>query len=161
MDQFDMFLRYAGIQREERDRLLNGVGKRHFSAVGVYLVNDAGLRILEAEVAVDWRLHADLTRLSPTVRTDLPGWESGAAPEIVVIGERFGKVAREKGLRPRYWVKMTHEIQADEPRYQAACAEAGVTPRSGVPAWASEPLVNSHRLPDLSEVCVVIRRPDE
>ncbi|MFF3242871.1 hypothetical protein ACFYWY_03830 [Streptomyces sp. NPDC002870] len=158
VDQFDMFLRYTGLRESARDKILKGIGQRWFSGIGVYLLNAGGLRILEAEVAVDWKLHSDLTLLSPTVRTDLPGWESGAAPEITVIGHRFGRIAREQGVEPRYWVRWTSELRANESHYLACCEEAGVTPGSGLPNWASSPSTLTYQVQDLNEVSAMIRK---
>jgi hypothetical protein len=157
VDQFDMFLLYAGIGAGPRKKLLTGVENRWFDAVGVYLVNSAGQRILEAEISISWQLHTDLTVLSPTIRTDLPGWERGAAPEIQVIGSRFGKKAKEMGRQPNYWVLFTPEIRQDAARYKQVCPLVGVSHGSGVPIWASNPNERSYTIDELSEVNVALR----
>jgi hypothetical protein len=158
IDQFDIFLRYAGIGESARERIFKGVANRWFSAIGVYLLDVGGLRVLEAEVAVNWTMHSDLALLSPTVRTDLSGWENGAAPEISVIGHRFGRIAQETKSDPHYWVRWASGIRADETRYHSLCREVGVSPRSGLPAWASTPSTRSYTLQDLQEVSAVIRK---
>jgi hypothetical protein len=157
VDQFDMFLLYAGIGTGPRKKLLDGVEKRWFAAIGVYLVNTEGRRILEAEISISWQLHTDLTVLSPTIRTDLPGWDRGAAPEIQVIGSRFGKKAKEMGRQPQYWVLFTSEIRQDAARYKRLCPQAGVSHGTGVPAWASNPNERSYTIDELSEVNVALR----
>jgi|HubBroStandDraft_4_1064222.scaffolds.fasta_scaffold538083_1 hypothetical protein len=157
VDQFDMFLLYAGIGAAPRKKLLSGVEERWFDAIGVYLVNSAGRRILEAQISISWQLHTDLTVLSPTIRTDLPGWDHGAAPEIQVIGSRFGKKAKEMGRQPQYWVLFTSEIRQDAARYKQLCPRAGVSHGTGVPDWASNPKERSYTIDELSEVNVALR----
>jgi hypothetical protein len=152
-----MFLRYAGIGVRTREKLLVGVEERWFDAIGVYLINAAGRRILEAEISISWQLHTDLTVLSPTVRTDLPGWDRGAAPEVQVIGSRFGKKATEMGRQPHYWVLFTHEIRQDATRHKQLCRRVGVSYSTGVPAWASNPNERSYTIDELSEVNVALR----
>jgi hypothetical protein len=157
VDQFDMFLLYAGIEAGSRQKLLTGVENRWFAAIGVYLVNNAGRRILEAEVSISWQLHTDLTILSPTIRTDLPGWDRGAAPEIQVIGSRFGKKANEMGCRPHYWVRFTPEIRQDVAWHKQLCEQVGVSHGAGVPAWTSNPNERSYTIDELSEINVALR----
>lgn len=157
VDQFDIFLLYAGIGTGPRKKLLYGVEKRWFDAIGVYLVNTKGRRILEAEISINWQLHTDLTVLSPTIRTDLPGWDRGAAPEIQVIGSRFGKKAKEMGRSPQYWVLFTSEIRQDAARHKRLCPQAGVSYGTGVPAWTSNPKERSYTIDELSEVNVALR----
>lgn len=157
LDQFEMFLRYAGVSEKIRTGFLHGVEHRWLEAVGVFLVNSAGLRILEAEVAVNWHLHSDLAVLSPTVRTDLPGWEKGAAPEITVIGNRFGRKAQSLGLTPRGWVRFTSEIRSDSGRHAELCRQVGVNYQGKVPTWASTPHERSYTIQDLNEVATSLR----
>lgn len=42
LDQFDMFLRYTGVNKEQRKKLLKGVEKKWFSAIGIFLVDNSG-----------------------------------------------------------------------------------------------------------------------
>jgi hypothetical protein len=157
VDQFDMFLLYAGIGTGPRKKLLVGVEKRWLDAIGVYLINSAGQRILEAEISISWQLHTDLTVLSPTIRTDLPGWDHGAAPEIQVIGSRFGKKAKEMGRQPYCWVLFTSEIRQDAARHKQLCPQVGVSYGTGVPDWTSNPNERSYTIDELSEVNVALR----
>jgi hypothetical protein len=157
IDQFDMFLLYAGIGPGPRKKILVGVEGRWFDAIGVYLINNSGRRILEAEISISWQLHTDLTVLSPTIRTDLPGWERGAAPEIQVIGSRFGKKSTDMGRRPNFWVRFTSEIQGNPARHKQLCGQVGVSYGSGVPDWASNPSERSYIIDELSEINVALR----
>ncbi len=157
VDQFDMFLKYTGISNSDRNNILKGIKNRWLEAVGVYLVNTHGQRILEAEVNVNWTLHSDYAVLTPVVRADLPGWDSGAAPEIVTIGHRFGKYAQDRGIEPSYWVRFTQAIRNDPARYHDLCPMVGVSYQSRPPEWASTPQSEQYQIPDLQELNVVVR----
>jgi len=157
VDQFDIFLQYAGVNEASRTKVLNAVQQRWLEKVGVYLTDDAGKRVLEVAVGIDWAAHADYAAISPYINTDLPGWESGAAPEIRTLGHRFGKKARESGQTPRHWVRFTAAIRADENRHRQLCDEAGYLFRGGVPAWRNPPARRDEmRILDLEEVNISI-----
>jgi hypothetical protein len=158
VDQFDMFLQFAGIQERARTKLLAGVENRWLSAIGVYVLNRKGLRILEAEIKVDWDQHLGLARLFPTVRADLPGWEDGAAPEIRTIGRRFGQKANELGIKPTYWVRFNQSIRTNPARYRELCPKVGVVYNSSVPDWEAPPQGRMYKLLDLEEVNAAIRQ---
>lgn len=90
VDQFDMFLQFCTLDEDARKLVVHGVNQRWVKTAAAYLIDSfSGKRILEAFVQVDWVMHSDLARLTPTVVSDLPGWEAGAAPEIRVLGHRF------------------------------------------------------------------------
>jgi hypothetical protein len=156
-DQFHMFLLYAGVQERVRDRLLNAVQQKWVTSVGVYLLNNSAERILEAEVAVRWELHSDLAVLEPTVRTDLPGWDRGAAPEIQVIGGRFGRKAQELGRPVHSWVLFTSAIRSDPGEHERLCERVGISLGSPVPKWASGPQTRSYTIDAVREVNVYFR----
>ncbi|MEV7776007.1 hypothetical protein [Kitasatospora sp. NPDC086791] len=158
LDQFEIFLRYTGVSKKIRTGFLRGIENRWLAAIGVFLVNGDGLRILEAEISVDWTLHSDLGALMPTVRTDLPGWEGGAAPEITVIGNRFGRKAQELNLTPRAWARFTSAIIADGKRHADLCGQVGVVFRGAPPGWASSPEERSYTVQDLNEVATTLRQ---
>ena len=157
VDQFDMFLQYAGISDSDRNNILNGIENRWLEAVGVYLINTDGKRVLEAEVSVNWTLHSDYAVLTPVVQADLPGWDSGVAPEIRTIGRRFGQHAQDWGMEPSYWVKFTQAIRNDPAEYQNLCPMVGVSYQSKPPEWASTPESRHYQIPDLEEVDVAVR----
>ena len=156
-DQVRMFLQYAGVKSDDVEKLVSAVEAKWLKAVGVFLTDKNGERIYEAEVSIDWVAHSRYVRLSPTIRTDLPGWENGASPEIRTIGHRFGKKAREIGQDPRFCVRFTPEITADENRHKSLCAIVGVSFSSPMPRWASAPTERSYSVLDLSEVNVALR----
>lgn len=155
-DQVDMFLQYAGITDEKaREGILKGISEHWLTKVGVYLAANEK-RFLEVEVALDWQAHADYAALTPEIRTDLPGWADGAAPEVRTLGRRFGLKARELGITPGYWVVFTTEIHTDDERYRRACTAVGVHPGGIIPEWRTPPQSRSYTVEDLAEVSVAI-----
>jgi hypothetical protein len=156
VDQFDIFLAFAGINEESRTAILRGVNARWLEAVGVFLVRQ-GRRVLEAEIRIDWTMYSDLAALTPTIRTDLPGWEGGGAPEVRTIGRRFGSRAAEMNVVPSYWVRFTETIRQDAARYAALCPEVGVSCTARPPEWAAGPRERSYNLLDLPEISTALR----
>lgn len=157
VDQFDIFLQYAGVREASRTKVLKAVEQRWLEKVGVYLLDDGGKRVLEVAVEIDWAAHADFAAISPYLSTDLPGWESGAAPEIRTLGRRFGTKAREYEQTPRHWVLFTAEIRRDEQRHQRLCSEAGYRYQGGVPVWRNPPVRRDDmRVLDLEEINISI-----
>jgi hypothetical protein len=153
VDQFDMFLQYAGIVAAKRSKVLIAVEKQWLDRVGVYLVDSNNKRILQIAVEIDWPAHADFAAISPHVRTDLPGWESGVAPEIRTLGRRFGRKAQDLGQIPRHWVRFSAEIRRDEQLHRKRCSEAGYSFEGEVPEWRNPPVRREDmRLLDLEEV---------
>ncbi|ANN21166.1 hypothetical protein SD37_39995 [Amycolatopsis orientalis] len=157
VDQFDIFLQYAGLPEASREKVLGMVERRWIEKVGVYLLEAGGKRVLEVAVNIDWPSHDDLVAISPIIGTDLPGWESGAAPEIRTLGRRFGTKAREYGQTPRHWVQFTTEIRSDAELHRRRCADGGYQYRSGLPDWRNPPVRRDDmRLLDLEEICISI-----
>ncbi|MBH0776613.1 hypothetical protein [Nocardia bovistercoris] len=156
VDQFDIFLQYAGLPEADRTKVLDVVARRWIEKVGVYLL-EAGKRVLEVAVEIDWPRHDDFAAISPVINTDLPGWESGAAPEIRTLGHRFGGKARESGQTPQHWVLFTTEIRTDAELHRKRCTEAGYLYRGGVPDWRNAPVRRDNmQLLDLEEVNISI-----
>jgi hypothetical protein len=155
--EFEMFLMYSGLDERYHGGIMAGVKEKWLSHVGVYLLGDSGLRILEAEINVDWEQHAELARLTPTIRTDLPGWKDGASPEIRVVGELFGNEAKKRGGKVHFWVLFTGEIRRDLDRHRSLCGKVGVTYQSSVPKWESDPAERSYTVRALNEVQTTYR----
>lgn len=156
VDQVDMFLQYAGIQESARVKILVGVEGRWLSDIGVYLTRN-GKRFLEAEIGVDWDLSSNLAILTPTVRTDLPGWEHRAAPEVSTIGRRFGKKAQELNMAPNFWVRFTRAIYDNPPLHRERCSIVGVDYRSNAPEWEPPPVERVYKVQDLQEAHTALR----
>ena len=157
LNQFEIFLQYAGVERRDRKRLVRAVDHRWLIALGVYLRNDDGKRVLEAELGIEWEKHSDLAKLSPSVATDLPGWEDGAAPEVGVIGRQFGERARENPYPQGYWVRFTKAIRADPDLHRNLCKKVGVVYGGRPPDWASPPEEWSTRADYLEELNASVR----
>ena len=152
VDQFDIFLQYAGVPEAKRTKVLAAIENRWLERVGVYLVDSDEKRVLEVAVGIDWDMHADFAAISPHISTDLPGWQEGAAPEIRTLGRRFGAKANELGQRPRHWVRFTAAIRADEQKHRRLCGEAGYLYKGSVPAWRNPPVrKNEMKILDLEE----------
>ena len=155
-EQVAMFLQYAGIRRSAREKIVAGVEGRWLNGIGVYLIR-SGKRFLEAEVGVDWELHSNLVKLTPTVRTDLLGWERGASPEVVAIGSRFGRKARELKLTPSFWVRFIKNIRDDPAKHREYCSFIGVGYQLRPPEWESRPVERAYKIQDLPEVHAALR----
>ena len=156
VDEFDLFLRYTTLAEGRRSRILKGVEERWLDAVGVY-ATQAGKRTLEAEISIDWHTHSDLAVLTPTVSTGLPGWEHGAAPEIAVIGQRFGGRVGALKLVPSFWVRFNDFIRANDSLHRSCCEQIGVSHGSSPPPWRTPPTERSLFLLDLQEVGLALR----
>ncbi|MGH3768069.1 MAG: hypothetical protein ACRDTX_23465 [Pseudonocardiaceae bacterium] len=157
VDQFDIFLQYAGIAEAKRTKVITAVEQRWLEKVGVYLVDSGGKRVLEVAVEIDWTAHTDFAAISPHIRTDLPGWDSGAAPEIRTLGRRFGTKAKEYRQTPQHWVIFTAAIRRDEQLHRKRCGEAGYVFQGHVPEWRNPPdRRQDMRLLDLEEISISI-----
>ncbi|MEU0881455.1 hypothetical protein ABZ345_22815 [Lentzea sp. NPDC005914] len=157
VDQFAIFLQYAGVSDASRTRTLHAVDQRWLERVAVYLVDSAGLRVLEVAVGIDWTAHSDFAAISPQISTDLPGWEQGAAPEIRALGHRFGAKASALGQTPRLWVRFTRAIRDNADLHRTLCDQSGYQYRGRVPEWRNPPVRRDNmQLPDLPEVDVSI-----
>jgi hypothetical protein len=156
VDQVDMFLQYAGITEPDRRKILKGVEERWLSHIGVFLVRNEK-RFLEAEISVDWDLHSEQVQIKSTVRTDLPGWDGGIAPEVRTVGQRFGRKAQELKSSPSFWVRFTESIRENSTKYQKLCNVVGVGYGLSAPEWEATPDERSYEILDLSEVNVSLR----
>ena len=156
VDQFEIFLKYCMVDEQLRELVLLGVNKRWVSTAAAYITDaNSGKRILEAFVQVDWVQHSDLARLTPTVVVDLPGWEDGAAPEISVLGRRFGREALARQRPVRCWVELAPEIRNNSSL--KAKAERELNIGGSVPDWQGTPYERVYPLPDLPEQQAGIR----
>ncbi|HRW98445.1 MAG TPA: hypothetical protein P5280_03095 [Cyclobacteriaceae bacterium] len=159
VDQVDIFLKYAGIYENERNKIILGVKNMWLSDIGVYLTRN-GKRFLEAEIGVDWTLHSNLVKLTPTIRTDLPGWEYGASPEVSTIGRRFGGKAQELNIHPNFWVRFARSIRDNPSYHRELCSKVGVSFNSHVPDWETKPHERAFTIQDLKEVHTALRSSD-
>src|SRR6266567_8025502 len=83
-DQFRFLLIYAGVADKDIDQVAHGVGQKAVKAVGVYGYDASNLRVIEAELRVNWKLNAELTLTTPVIKSGLSGWEGKQAPEVKV-----------------------------------------------------------------------------
>lgn len=155
VDQFDMFLQYAGVREKRRSELLRAIENRWIDKIGIYLTDQDGKRFLEVSLGVDWPRHEALAAVSPQIRTDLPGWDDGAAPEIRVLGRRFGQKALEYKKTPRTWVMFKSEIRRNKELHKKLCEETGHSYEGSVPEWRdARRYAEEKEVLDLEEVTI-------
>lgn len=134
-DQFELFLRYTGMKSSDRESLLASVERGELAAVGAYLEND-GYRVAELELEVDWDLHALLKRAEGDMfDTDLPGWEEGASPEVAQYARQLSRVAKQRQLKVRHWIRVTKSIRSNPTKHRAVCTALGYSFGSKVAPW--------------------------
>lgn len=152
VDQIDLFLQMAGIEDGPRKRVVDAVSEKWLEQVGVY-VEDAGERVLEGALEISWKAHSDHADL--TISTDLPGWEDGVAPELIILATRLSEYADRKRLRLSFWVVFVDAIRNDPEIYQIRSKKVGVG--GPPPPWKKTPEIRRIPLQDLSEAHVVLR----
>lgn len=149
VDQVAALFTAAGIDQGNIAKVCYGVEQKWLIAVGLYLSRD-GNRVYEVEARINWSAYSDVASLE--FSTDLPGWESNASPEAMILGARFAARAKTEGLEPRYWVRFTTAITRDPVLHSQLCPKVGVSYGSHPPAWATSPSETTLRLQDLGEI---------
>lgn len=150
---------YGNITESSVDKVVYGVGEKVIEAVGLYACDSSGLKVIEAELKVDWDLSATLSLSVPTITSGLSGWGDGKqAPEIKVAGRRFAQTAERLQLKVRFWVQFTRSISSDTETFKAWCARVGVAYGSHPPDWKVPPESRPETLMDLNEMEITLRR---
>jgi hypothetical protein len=158
-DQFRYFMTYGNVAEASVDKVVYGVGEKVIEAVGLYACDSSDLRVIEAELKVDWDLNATLSLSVPTITSGLSGWGDGKqAPELKVAGRRFAQTAERLQLKVRYWVQFTRAVWSNPETYKSWCTRAGVSYGSRPPEWKAAPESRPETLMDLSEMEVTLRR---
>jgi len=159
VDQYELFLRYAGVEDTRIDKLLESIKSKEIKAMGAYL-EENGYRIAEVELEIEWDLHDQLIRAEGELfDTDLGGWVDGAAPEIHMYVRRLAKFAKEKSLSIRTWIRVSTTISNEPTRHEAVCKKLGYAFGNAVPAWrngSNSEIVK--KVLDLPEMKVVNRK---
>ena len=153
LDQVDVFYQAAGIGEDARKRVVDAVNERWLEQVGAY-VEEGGERVLEGALEISWKAHSDHAEL--TISTDLPGWEGGAAPELVILAKRLREYADSKKLAVHFWVLFTEKIRNDPEIYPSRRKTVGVD-GGPPPPWRKTPQERRIPLQDLPEAHVVLR----
>ncbi len=151
LDQVGVFLQYAGIGAAKQDRILPAVNRREIEAVGVYRTNAQERRTEEIEFRISWSRHLDQASIQPVFSTDLPGWDQGAAPEVLVMARRFGQSG---GASPRFWVRFVPSVRQNPTKHRQLCDEVGVRFGSSPPQWLTRPSERSLTVQDMDEASV-------
>ncbi|MDQ7907647.1 hypothetical protein RB614_24295 [Phytohabitans sp. ZYX-F-186] len=157
-DQFRYLLVYGSVDESKADKLLLGIHRQEFEAVGIFGTNASGQRVVEVELEVDWERHGLLTLSVPTLVGELPGWQERQAPEIRVAGRRFAEVVKLLELTTSFWVRFVPQVTEDPALHEQRCVFYGLGFRSGVPEWESTPEERTETFLDLGELDVTIRR---
>lgn len=152
VDQVDRFLQLAGIEDNPRQRVVDAVSEKWIDQVGVFVIEE-GMRVLEGSLEISWKAHADHAEL--TIATDLPGWEAGATPELVILAKRLRAYADSERLPMSLWVLFTDKIRNDPEIYRSRCKALGVD--GPPPQWKRAPEASRIPLQDLAEAHVVLR----
>jgi hypothetical protein len=153
---------YGNVTEKSVEKVVYGVGEKVIEAVGLFACDSSGLKVIEAELKVDWDLNATLSLSIPTITSGLSGWGDGRqAPEIKVAGRRFAQTAERLQLKVRFWVQFARSILSDPKTHEAWCARVGVTYGSRPPDWKATPDNLPETLMDLSEIEITLRRATE
>jgi hypothetical protein len=159
-DQFRYFMTYGNVDESKVDKVVYAVGEKAVQAVGLFGCDASGLRVIEAELRVDWDLSAELTLSIPNINSPT-GWLGTQAPEIKVAGRRFAQTAERLQLDIRFWVLFTPAVRNDATNHEAWCKHVGVLFGSVPPGWKVPPEDRAETLLDLPEVQVTMRRARE
>jgi hypothetical protein len=158
-DQFRYFMTYGNIAEQSVDKVVYGVGEKVVEAVGLYACDSSQLKVIEAELKVDWDRNATLSLSVPTITSGLSGWGDGKqAPEIKVAGRRFAQTAERLQLGVRFWVQFTQSVWSNQETYKAWCSQLGLSAGSHPPGWKAPPENLPETLMDLNELEVTLRR---
>jgi hypothetical protein len=157
-DQFRYFMTYGGIKEKDIDEVVYGVGEKAVQAVGIYGLDSSCLRVIEAELSVDWELSAKLTLSIPNISGGLTGWDRTQAPEVKVVGRRFAQAAERLQLTISYWVRFIPSVRDVPDSHKKWCDRLGLTCGQGPPGWKETPEERPETLLDIPEVQVSIRR---
>jgi hypothetical protein len=158
-DQFRYFMTYGNVAERSVDKVVYGVGEKVIDAVGLYACDSSGLKVIEAELKVDWDLNATLSLSIPTITSGLSGWGDGKqAPEIKVAGRRFAQTAERLQLKISFWVQFPRSVTSDPETYKSWCARIGVSYGTRPPGWKTPPESIAETLMDLNEAEITLRR---
>lgn len=156
-DQFRYFMTYGSVDESSIDGVVYAVGEKVVQGVGLFASDSSELRVIEAELSVDWDMSAKLSLSVPTIASPT-GWDETQAPEVKVAGRRFAQTAERLQLEVRHWVRFTSAVRDDTQNFRAWCDHLGLDSQGRVPDWKEPPEDRPEALLDLPEVQVSIRR---
>lgn len=158
-DQFRYFMTYGNVDDGYVEKVVYGIGEKAIQAVGLFACDSSGLRVIEAELRVDWELSAKLSLSIPNISSSgLTGWDGTQAPEIKVAGRRFAQTAERLQLAINFWVLFTPAVRASSSNHEAWCKRVGVAINNPPPNWKEQPEDRTDTLLDLREAQVTLRR---
>jgi hypothetical protein len=154
-DQFRYFMMFGGINSDYIDKIVYAVGEKAIETVALYAYEPSGLRVIEVQLTVDWKLSAELSLTIPTLKGGLSGWDDRTAPEVKVAGRRFQEAAERLQLKINSWIRFVRAIHDDEGDHERWKERLGLGGK--VPDWKEPPQMRrTDTLLDLSEVSVSI-----
>lgn len=155
-DQFRYFMTYGGIRSVYIDSVIYGVGEKAVEAVGIYGTDATALRVIEAQLKVDWERSATLSVTVPTLSGGMSGWDERQTPEVKQVGRRFADAADRLQATVSFWVQFVRGIRDDEQLYQAWCDRLGLSETA--PEWRDPPQRIDENVFDVPELDVSILR---
>lgn len=154
-DHFELFLRSSDMNNADVEKLLSAVDRHELEAVGIYL-QEGSFRILEVEFSVDWNKHMEFVRLSGHLfNTDIGGWKEGIAPEAYISVQKLVKLAKERNLRVRSWIRVSEHIRRSPLEHQRVCNALGYG--GSVPPWKYPPNIQNRQISGLEEGQITTR----
>lgn len=154
-DQFRYFMMFGGVNSDYIDKIVYAVGEKAIETVALYAYESSGLRVIEIQLTVDWKLSAELSLTIPTLKGGLSGWDDRTAPEVKVAGRRFQEAAERLQLKINSWIRFVPTILGDQDEYERWKERLGLV--GTLPAWKEPPQMRkTDTLLDLSEVNVLI-----
>ena len=154
---FELFLRSAGMNDKEVEKLLDSVEKHELIAVGIY-IEENGYKAAEVEISVDWDLHKEMVKTSGEhFSDDIPGWKNGVAPEAYVAVQRLVRYAKNSNKRVQSWIRVSPEVRKNPDQHKAVCDKLGYAYGRSTPKWKNEPVDTSLKVNHLEEVTITRR----
>ena len=140
--QFGHFMTYGGsIVESSISEVVRAVGEKAIKAIGLFACDESGLRVMEAELSVDWEESAMLAPSTSAITSGLGGWDGTQSPEVKVAGRRFEQAVKRLGLNISYWI-----------------LQPGMISPGRVPGWKQSPEERPEALLDLPELQATLRR---
>lgn len=155
-DQFRYFMTYGNIRSSYMEDIVYAVGEKAVEAVGIYGTDASGMRVIEAQLCVDWERSSTLSLTVPTLTSGMSGWDERQAPEVKLVGRRFAEAADRLQLKTNFWVRFIRNVRVDSAQHEHWCERLGLS--GTAPAWRDPPQRIGENVFDLPELDVSILR---
>ncbi len=156
-DHFELFLRSSNMADSDVEKMLAAVERHELEAVGIYL-EEGSYRISEVEFCIDWNKHTEMVRCFGNMfNTDIGGWKHGVAPEAYIPVQKLVKLATDRKLRVRSWIRVSGWIRANPQEHKRVCEELGYAFGSSVSPWKNPPKEKTRQISGLEEGRITAR----